>query len=101
MTDHIHVIDPLRDPADSWDDDRGALVDRAYDAHVAQQLEQPAEFSKFPSYLTWQCGTAIRSSPCSASCVRCGQIDPTDLKLARIESERREDVQSATRGEWE
>lgn len=96
--------DSLQDPVNSphwYEQEIGERIDHAYDTQVAAALEQPAEFPKIPSYLTWQCGTAIRSSPCSASCVRCGQIDPTDLKLARIESERREDVQSATRGEWE
>lgn len=96
--------DSLQDPVNRpywYEQEIGEQIDHAYDTQVAAALEQPAEFPKVPSYLTWQCGTAIRSSPCSASCVRCGQIDPTDLKLARIESERREDVQSAMRGEWE
>lgn len=97
---HDSLQDPVNRP-DWYEQEIGEQIDHAYGTQVAAALEQPAEFSKVPSYLTWQCGTAIRSSPCSASCVRCGQIDPTDLKLARIESERREDVQSATRGEWE
>lgn len=98
------TYDSLQDPVnrpDWYEQEIGEQIDHAHDTQVAAALEQPAEFPKVPSYLTWQCGTAIRSSPCSASCVRCGQIDPTDLKLARIEAERREDVQSGMRGEWE
>ncbi|MFC1474162.1 hypothetical protein [Rhodococcus qingshengii] len=89
------TYDSLQDPVnhpDWYEQEIGEQIDHAYDTQVAATLEQPAEFSKVPSYLTWQCGTAIRSSPCSASCVRCGQIDPTDLKLARIESERTEQL---------
>ncbi|MDZ7910769.1 MAG: hypothetical protein U5O16_02885 [Rhodococcus sp. (in: high G+C Gram-positive bacteria)] len=102
------MIDPLRDPANSWDDDRdddrGALVDRAYDAHVAQQLEQPAvEFPTVPHFIQWGCGTCgkWRSAPCAPSCVFGGQADPAEFKVARIEAERRKALDAAMNGEQE
>lgn len=98
------TFDSLRDPADNWDDDRGALVDRAYDAHVAQPLEQPAvEFPTVPSYVQWGCGTCgkWRSAPCAPSCVFGGQADPAEFKVARIEAERRKALDAAMNREQE
>ncbi|MGC0364778.1 hypothetical protein ABH922_002762 [Rhodococcus sp. 27YEA15] len=85
------MIDPLQDPADRWDDDFGAQVDRAYDRLVAEQVEDVMRsFPRMPDYLTWRCPNGKRSSPCSPSCIQCDRIESTDLKHARIEADRRQ-----------
>ncbi|MDV6271081.1 hypothetical protein [Rhodococcus globerulus] len=87
--------DPLQDLVNrpGWYDDDTA-IDRAYDTHVAQQLEHPAEFPAVKPYITWGCNTCgkLRSAPCASSCVFGGQVDPTVFKTARVEADRREAV---------
>ena len=105
------MTDPLQDPVNSpawYEREIGEQVDHAYGSLVADCVEkfptrEPATFPAVPSFITWGCGTCgkWRSAPCAPSCVFGGQGDPVDFKRARVESERREDVQAAMRGEWE
>lgn len=94
------MTDPLQDPVNSpdwYEQEIGERVDQSYDRLVADCVERfpgRAQAEPVKHYITWKCETCskLRSAPCAPSCVFGGQADAATFKLARIESERTEQL---------